>query len=402
MKRTFFARFSWPIIAVVAVMFPITVWAAIMALGTNRNDVKEWLPDSFEATRDYKWFQEHFGQEMFVLASWKGCTLADPRLDKLEALLAPSDAPTTSSSFKRVTTGRDLVQQLTSPPINLTRAQAIERLKGSFVGPDGEQTCAAILLSAEGNEDLRAAVAKIYATLTGPLKIPLADIHLGGPPVDNVAIDIEGERMLLRLMGLSAVVGLSLAWWYLREVKLTAMVFVGGVYSAAISLALVYALGGRINSVLLTMPSVVYTAGLSSAIHLINYYRHDRVQHGLAGSAERGVRAAWIPCLLSAGTTSLGLVSLCTSQLIPIRNFGFYTAVGVMVTVAFVFIYLPSALAIWPPVLHRDAHADELSALDPQHRRRMRGGGRGSSPVRGSCGCCLWVWASRGAPGCTR
>ena len=53
------------------------------------------------------------------------------------------------------------------------------------------------------------------------------------------------------------------------------MVFVGGVYSAAISLAMVHALGGQINSVLLTMPSVVYTAGLSAAIHIINYYRHD-------------------------------------------------------------------------------------------------------------------------------
>ncbi len=400
MKRTFFARFSWPIIVVVAVMFPVTVWAAIMALGTNRNDVKEWLPDSFQATSEYKWFQLQFGQEMFVLASWQGCTLADPRLDELKKLLSPpaDDA----GYFKRVTTGPDLVAQLTSPPLNLTREQAIDRLEGSFVGPDGKQTCAAILLSAEGNEHLRPAVAQIYDALTGPLKIPMSEVHLGGPPVDNVAIDVEGERMLLRLMGLSAVVGLSLAWWYLREVKLTAMVFVGGVYSAAICLALVYALGGRINSVLLTMPSVVYTAGLSASIHLINYYRHDRVQHGVPGSAERGVRAAWIPCLLSAGTTSLGLVSLCTSQLVPIRNFGFYTALGVMVTVAFVFLYLPSALSLWPPKLHRDAHADELSALAPEHRRRMRAAGS-RIIARPALVWLLFVGAgARAAPGCTR
>ena len=131
---------------------------------------------------------------------------------------------------------------------------------------------------------------------------------MGGPPVDNVAIDVEGERMLLKLMGLSAIVGLSLAWWYLRDVRLTAMVFIGGVYSAAISLAMVYALGGQINSVLLTMPSVVYTAGLSAAIHIINYYRHIRVQEGLArGAPSAACKAAWIPCMLSAGTTSLGL-----------------------------------------------------------------------------------------------
>ena len=38
-------------------------------------------------------------------------------------------------------------------------------------------------------------------------------------------------------------------------------------------------------------------------------------------SPERGLRAAWIPCLLSAGTTSLGLISLCTGAIVPIKTF---------------------------------------------------------------------------------
>ena len=372
MKQSFYARFGLPIIVIVAAMFPVTVWQAVLALQSNRNDVKEWLPESFQATRDYQEFQKNFGDESFVLVSWAGCTLDDVRLDQLAELLLPSGDSNSPRYFQRVVTGRSLLARLTTPPTNLSRDQALARLKGSVVGPDGLQSCAVLTLSAEGNENLRAALEEIYTAANKDLGIERSSIRMGGPPVDNVAIDVEGERMLLKLMVLSGIVGLTLAWWYLRDVGLTAMVFFGGVYSAAISLALVHALGGRINSVLLTMPSVVYTAGLSAAIHIINYYRHGRVQEGLRGAAERGVKAAWIPRLLSAGTTSLGLISLCTSQLVPIKNFGFYTAVGVMLTLSFMFLYLPAALQLWPPVLHHDPHANELSPLDPRHRRRMR------------------------------
>jgi hypothetical protein len=371
MKPTFFSRFCVPIIAVVVVMFPITVWQAILALQSNRNDVKEWLPESFQATQDYQEFQHRFGNEAFVLVSWDGCTLDDKRLDQFAERLLPSAESKSPNYFQRIVTSRSLMDRLTTPPTSLPREQALDRLKGSVVGEDGRHACAVLTLSPLGNENLRPALEEIYATAVG-LGIARDSVRMGGPPVDNVAIDVEGERMLITLMALSAVVGVTLAWWYLRDVRLTAMVFVGGVYSAAICLAIVHALGGRINSVLLTMPSVVYTAGLSAAIHIINYYRHVRVQTGLPGSAERGLKAAWIPCTLSAGTTSLGLISLCTSQLVPIRNFGFYTAVGVMVTLGFMFLYLPSALQIWPPNLHHDPHADEMSPLDPEHRRRMR------------------------------
>ncbi len=210
---------------------------------------------------------------------------------------------------------------------------------------------------------------------------------MGGPPVDNVAIDLEGERMLMQLMGLCGAVGLVLAFWYLRDLRLTVMVLVGGVYSAGICLALVWVLGGRMDSVLLTMPAVVYTAGLATAMHLINYYRHVRMHGELDGAVTRAVHAAWIPCTLSAGTTALGLISLYISDLVPIKNFGIFTALGVMATVGFMFVYLPSALQLWPPRMPAGAD-DEDSLLSPEHRRRMRW--LGSRVVAHS----RWVWAA--------
>lgn len=370
-NNTFYERFGAVILLVVALMLPPTVWAAVRALQSNKNDVKEWLPDTFEATQDYKAFQRHFGDETFVLASWEGCTLDDPRVGRLAKALSAPASPDAPHYFHRAVTGESVLARLMEPPTSLSFREAVARLQGTLIGPDGEQTCVALTLSDAGRENLRATLTEVYRA-AGEVGIPREELRLGGPPVDNVTIDLEGERMLVPLMGLCGIVGLVLAWWYLRDVRLTLMVLVGGVYSAGICLALVWALGGQMSSVLLTMPAVVYTAGLATAMHLINYYRHVCLRGGLRGAVPRTVRSAWLPCVLSSGTTSLGLVSLCISELVPIRTFGFYTALGVMATVGFMFLYLPSALQLWPPTVLGKLEDEEDSLLDPKHRRQMR------------------------------
>ena len=117
------------------------------------------------------------------------------------------------------------------------------------------------------------------------------------------------------------------------------MVFFCGVYGAACSLMIVYVTGGLMDAVLLVLPSLVYVLGLSGAIHLINYYQDEVEEAGLEGAPGRALRAGWLPCTLAAVTTALGLGSLITSEVIPIRKFGIYSAYGVLFTLVF---YLPS------------------------------------------------------------
>lgn len=52
--------------------------------------------------------------------------------------------------------------------------------------------------------------------------------------------------------------------------------------------------------------------------------------------------------MLSAGTTALGLVSLTTSELTPIRSFGIYASAGVLITSGLLLAFVPGTLMIWP------------------------------------------------------
>jgi predicted RND superfamily exporter protein len=359
------------------------------ALRSNKNEVKSWLPQGHEETTIFEWYRGYFPSDMFVLVSWEGCTLDSPALELMAKKLVPPEDPNWDPNnppirfFRRVVTGADLLEELVERQ-GLSREEAIDRLRGIVIGKDGRQTCLVLSVCQEsearwdalrakherplwfrllpgwlkGKEPpevaryekkfLHAVIDQIRTVAEQECAIPPDALHLGGPPVDNVAIDVEGEKSLLRLAGVSAAVGLLMAWWCLRSWGLTLIVFTTALFTAGISMAVVRFTGASMNAILLTMPSLVYVAAASGAIHLANYYRDTVRQHGFAGAADRAVRAAWLPLALATGTTAIGLASMCVTDLVPIRLFGLYSAIGVGIGFLVVILYMPSLLELFP------------------------------------------------------
>ena len=92
---------------------PLTVLGVFAAIRSNVNDVRDWLPAHFAETGQYREFRERFGNDEFVVVSWPGCNLDDPRLEQLSANLSARSLAReqydTDPLFTRVTTGRELV-----------------------------------------------------------------------------------------------------------------------------------------------------------------------------------------------------------------------------------------------------------------------------------------------------
>ncbi|HEX4147216.1 MAG TPA: MMPL family transporter [Pirellulales bacterium] len=404
MINRFFTRHSFTIIILVVFFLPVLTRGARMAMTSNDNKVEDWLPQEYPETQDLRWFKQHFENETFILISWEGCTLDDPRLELLETklqthvnliypkpatllqagiqkLFPPKDAPEPTIGpplFQSAETGRTMLKRLTDGTAKLSEEEALRRLAGLFVGKENHaQSCAIVTLTDEAKRDLRHTIDNLYELCQHELALPRSRVKLGGPPVDNVAISTEGEKTLARLFGPAGIVGLALAYWCLRSTRLTMMVFVTAIYAGAISLSLVYYSGSAMNAILLTMPAVVYVAGISGAIHFANYYRTAAVDGGVESAPARAVHHAWIPCTLSAVTSAAGLASLYTSELIPIKMFGIYTALGVLTTLALLFLFLPAWMQLWPmkkdSALDGEAPKAEELALPLIWRRILSG-----------------------------
>ncbi|MBI2823762.1 MAG: MMPL family transporter [Planctomycetia bacterium] len=374
MKTSFYERYSRLILGIAVLLVPVFLYGAKMASQSNRNDVKDWLPATFQETAEYRWFQSHFENETQVLVSWTGAKLDDPRVEKFARLLVPesrdAESPIDTSLFSSVLTGPEVVKRLVEPPVNLTRAEAVERLSGLLVGKD-EQTSAVVALTPKGQEDPHRSIEELTRAAELATGLSPEEIYMGGPPVDNVAIDNEGKKTLRYLATLSALLGLGLAYWCMRQWYLTILVFACAIYSAAIALALVHFTGNTMDAILYSMPPVVYTASLSGAIHIINYYRNTVHETGLQGAPGRALKRAWLPCFLSAGTSAIGLFSLCLSELVPIRSFGLYSGVGVMATLGLLYLCVPAALQLWPPKLTAPPPLDPLAEATPTFGHRL-------------------------------
>jgi predicted RND superfamily exporter protein len=406
-RQSFYTRYSLLILMGFFFAAPLLFQGAHRAVRSNTNRVQDWLPKSFPETQELKWFRKHFVADQFVVVSWPGCTLGDdpslpdakpddPRIERLAKYLVPSEAGRSDLApaddhtqfFQSVTTARRTLDDLTSKPSEVPYREAVERLQGTLIGPDGQQTCVVVMLSDAAIKNFREVVGRRVPDGPFPWQRKLGVLiealqecgidteaaRLGGPPVENVAIDEEGDKTLSRLALWSGMLGIGLAWWSLRSVRMTLIVFACGIFSAAAGLAFVWWTGKTTDAVMMSMPSMLYVLAISGAIHLVNYYRDAVREHGIEGAPERALSHGWKPALLCNVTTGVGLASLSVSDLEPIKKFGMYSAAGVALMLVFLFFFLPAALTMWPvPLTRRERRAE--------HKAKVAGATQGRSAL---------------------
>ena len=79
MNQSFYTRYGWVIILLMASMSIFVIDGARRAMQSQSNRVEDWLPAHYQETKDLKWFHDHFAGEDLLMISWDGCTLDDPR-----------------------------------------------------------------------------------------------------------------------------------------------------------------------------------------------------------------------------------------------------------------------------------------------------------------------------------
>jgi predicted RND superfamily exporter protein len=359
-KRSFYQRFDRWICLVGLALFPVLAYQSYQVMQTSNNNVVDWLPKSFQQTTDLYWFNERFGIDAIIVVSWPDCTLEDPRLDLLEqrllSLKSPAKEGLPKPTFLRVFTGRGTLRQLVQPPLDMPRENAIRRMQGWLVGADGRSTCVVGFLSHEGWWDRHSTISAVIESVRDS-GIDTRSILLGGPAVDSVAIDQVSQQWLAPLALVSVLVSIGLAWFSLRRLCFVGPVFLYAAFAWFASLAAVHWFGAYLDAVLTVMPALVYVLAVSSAIHMTGYYRRALMQSSDACPLSAAVAMGWAPCTAAAATTALGVGSLMISQVVPIRKFGFFAALGTMLALGLLFL-------LWPALLSRFSRMPSNRPLD--------------------------------------
>lgn len=327
------------------VMLFLLPWAiyGVLNLPVGAAALHKWLPEGKPERQRYERFLEVFGNDHFLVVSWDGCRLDDPRVDLFRESVAAEDSSTAPHIESVLTTG-DVVKILTSEPLNLPPREAASRLKGFLLGPKGN-AAVVVRFTQQGIANQKASIAIVFQAAEKVPNLGRKSLRMAGSIYESYAVDEASENSLKKLVLPSCFLGMLLSWICLRSVRAAlAVLFIAGV-GQLLAIAIVYYSGGYFSAVLIVLPTLVFMLTLSGAVHLMSYYGDVSRWHKNHLGA-RAMLLGFKPSLLASVTTSLGMAALATSQLAPVREFGLYSAVALSFATLFMLLGFPK-VADW-------------------------------------------------------
>ena len=322
----------------------------------------EWLPEGRPERARYEAFVKSFGNDQVVLISWDGCRLDDPRLLEYQMRLRSDER--FSSHIAKLESTDQLIRQMTEHPLGLTGDVAEKRLHGVMIGTDGT---AAILarVTALGVAKQNDTIEMIQKAADRTAGLVRQQLRLAGTVYEAFAVDAAAEASLKKLVLPSSVLGMLVAWFCLGRFRRAIVVLALGGVGQLLAVAMVYYTGNRFSAVLIVLPTLVFMLTLSGAVHLMNYHA-ECLRRKCDHAGARAMLLGWKPCTLSSVTTMLGMGSLWTSQLAPVRQFGLFSAIGLGIATVVLLIGFP-AFADWfctPRKKHESSGASSKTTAD--------------------------------------
>ncbi len=246
-----------------------------------------------------------------------------------------------------------------TPLIRHVDEQSVERLKerlrnfkaliGVLVSED--QSCLAMIVDVKSGTDMSALVHAIQdAAENGPSRPAGVRVYLAGMPVNEGALgDYVMRDLNLMLPVVFLVVMLTLYLSY-RSFTLVGVALVEVLVVDVVTLGLMGFLGVPLHMVHGTMPVVLMALAVADEIHIFDGYFAERAAFDGDNRASilRTMRVMWKPVTLTSVTTALAFLSFLTSTMHPFRTYGVFTAVGVMVAMAFSLLVTPAVLGLRP------------------------------------------------------
>ncbi|MDQ6968148.1 MAG: MMPL family transporter [Mariprofundaceae bacterium] len=111
------------------------------------------------------------------------------------------------------------------------------------------------------------------------------------------------------------------------------------------------AAGIPIYTVTTLLPVLILAIGIADSVHLLT---HIRAEAGRDTNTDkftaiiRGMQGMWSPILMTTLTTAVGFLAMLTSQLLPMRFFGVFAAVGIIYAFIITILFIPAIEAVLP------------------------------------------------------
>ena len=220
----------------------------------------------------------------------------------------------------------------------MSREQAV----GTVISADGKAALIICFL-AYGN-DPKASAASVRAILEEAL--PGYPKYWGGAPFVQSYIFGVTAKDLERLTPWACVVIVLISLWAFRDLVGMLLALFTTAVGIVAALGLMGTFGVKTNLVLGSMPVILFALGSAYPIHiLVRYYAV--VKEMGRDRAITHVITYLGPTVIASGLTAVGgLLSFVAMDMAPIRTFGLFTGIGVLVTLMLSVTFVPAVIRV--------------------------------------------------------
>ncbi|RPG80780.1 MAG: hypothetical protein CBC74_004590 [Crocinitomicaceae bacterium TMED114] len=378
-------RSGWILVAI-GLMTALAGWRAAH-IGFNY-DFEAFFPEGQPETAFYLQFREAFSTDNdFILVGLKGDQgVFDPAF--LRATRDLASALDTVQGVTGVLDPTDLTLPVRDPVLGMifqrpllrwdqpehyaTDSAAIWRNPqwvGTVFSEDGQSLALTVLqtpmLSKEGCDRIAADTDAVLTQWQAAQEAQgmTVECHRAGRAHAQVHYVSVMEREVALFVGLGLILLITFlffafrTWWGI-VIPLTVILL-----SGLGTLAFMELTGKGIDIMTVVLPTIIFVVGMSDVVHIITRYL-DELRAGLPPfpALRKAFREVGLATFLTSLTTAIGFLTLLSSAIGPIQEFGLYTAAGVFIAFGLAFSLLPAVLMRTDAPIRHAAGPEDSSA----------------------------------------
>ena len=200
------------------------------------------------------------------------------------------------------------------------------------------------------------------------------ELRLTGPVTAEATLGTRVLQDLARLVPLMIVVMAGVLFACLRCVAGVLVPMAEVLMVLVCTLGAMGHFGVPVTLVTTILPVLLMTVAVADEIHLLERFGRHRRRLGEGGNevGERTLRRRALegalsevarPIVLTSLTTAVGFLSFLSASMAPVRQFGLFTAFGVLVAMGLTFTFVPALMRVLPAAWLREVSFQPSAAL---------------------------------------
>ncbi|MDT0684883.1 efflux RND transporter permease subunit [Autumnicola psychrophila] len=334
------------------------LWPGVEKAIKVDNSLNIWFLEDDPALLEYNKYTERFGNDESIVLlikdpagvitskyfhSFIDITNSLEAIPEVEGVLGPGNIQIPTNNLLGPG-GRNLIRKDSEVKDVLQDLEEHTYIRDEFLTDDRKAARFVIVFKPLPDFDLHRDRLIQEVRNTVAAEFPGGNTFLGGVGVIFSGLNSLSQEDFTFFLGLGYLLMFLLILVLFRSFYVLAYTFLAIAFSTYICIGIYGMLGHQLNLMTTLIPTVLILLGILDIVHIMNEHRSSE-NNGETPDVIASLKKVFRPCLYTSLTTMAGFLSLLSSPMAILKNFGIYTALGIFLCLAFSFflglIFLP-------------------------------------------------------------